>query len=53
MFSKALEDEGALVLAKACELGVEGIVSKRLGAAYWSGTCRKWLEVKNPAFVRG
>jgi ATP-dependent DNA ligase len=31
----------------------EGIVSKRLGGAYWSGRCRSWLKVKNPAFVRG
>src|SRR5271165_1618789 len=31
MFSEALEDDGALVFAKACELGLEGIVSKRLG----------------------
>ncbi len=53
MFSEALEDDGVLVFAKACELGVEGIVSKRLGGAYWSGPCRNWLKVKNPAFLRG
>jgi len=53
MFSEALEDDGALVFAKACELGLEGIVSKRLGGLYWSGPCRNWLKVKNPAFVRG
>ena len=29
--------EGALVFAKACEMGLEGIVSKRLGGVYWSG----------------
>jgi hypothetical protein len=52
MFSEAVEGDGALVFAKACELGVEGIVSKRLGGAYWSGPCRNWLKVKNPAFVR-
>ena len=53
MFSEAIEGDGALVFAKACELGVEGIVSKRLGGAYWSGPCRNWLKVKNPAFLRG
>jgi bifunctional non-homologous end joining protein LigD len=39
-FSEAIEGDGALVFAKACELGVEGIVSKRLGGVYSSGRCR-------------
>jgi hypothetical protein len=43
LFSEALAAEGALVFTKACELGLEGIVSKRLGSRY----------SKNPAFVRG
>jgi hypothetical protein len=49
------EETGAFkgVFAKACELGVEGIVSKRLGGAYWRGPCRNWLKVKNPAFLPG
>ena len=51
-FSEAIEAEGAIVFAKACELGLEGIVSKRLGGAYWSGRSRNWLKVKNPAFQR-
>ena len=53
LFSDAIEGDGALVFAKACELGAEGIVSKRLRSAYWSGPCRNWLKVKNPAFARG
>jgi hypothetical protein len=32
MFSEAIEAEGTLVFAKACELGLEGIASKRLGS---------------------
>ena len=52
MFSETLEDDGALVFEKACELGLEGIVSRRLGGAYWSGPCRNWLKIKNPAFKR-
>jgi bifunctional non-homologous end joining protein LigD len=52
MFSEAIEVDGAIVFAKACELGVEGIVSKRRGGVYLSGPCRNWLKVKNPAFVR-
>jgi len=52
LFSEAIEAEGALVFAKACEMGLEGIVSKRLGGPYWSGRCRNWVKVKNPAFQR-
>ena len=52
LFSEALAAEGALVFAKACELGLEGIVSKRAGSRYRSGTSRQWLKSKNPAFVR-
>ena len=51
-FSEAIYGEGAIVFAKACEMGLEGIVSKRLGGAYSSGPCRNWVKVKNPAFSR-
>jgi bifunctional non-homologous end joining protein LigD len=53
LFSEALAAEGALVFAKACEMGLEGIVSKRVGSRYWSGRSRHWLKSKNPAFLRG
>ena len=52
LFSEAIEAEGAIVFAHACELGLEGIVSKRAGSRYRSGTSRNWLKSKNPAFVR-
>jgi bifunctional non-homologous end joining protein LigD len=52
VFSDALVDEGAVVFAKACELGLEGIVSKRAGSFYKSGRSRNWLKTKNPDFVR-
>jgi ATP-dependent DNA ligase len=42
-----------LVFAKVCELGLEGIVSKRAGGRYSSGTSRSWLKSKNPEFMRG
>jgi bifunctional non-homologous end joining protein LigD len=29
-------------------MGLEGIVSKRLGAPYRSGQSRDWLKIKNP-----
>jgi len=52
LFSEALAAEGAVVFAKACELGLEGIVSKRKGSFYRSGRSRSWLKAKNPDFVR-
>jgi ATP-dependent DNA ligase len=41
-----------IVFAKARELGLEGIVSKREGSLYKSGLSRNWLKVKNPDFAR-
>ena len=52
LFSEAIEAEGDLVFAKACEMGLEGIVSKRAGSLYRSGRSRNWLKTRNPAFVR-
>ena len=52
MFSEALAAEGAVLFAKACELGLEGIVSKREGSFYRSGKSRNWPKTKNPNFVR-
>jgi bifunctional non-homologous end joining protein LigD len=52
LFSEALAAEGALVFAKACELGLEGIVSKRAGSFYKCGKSRNWLKTINPDFVR-
>ena len=52
VFNETIAAEGALVFAKACELGCEGIVSKRVGSRYWSGPSRQWLKVRNPAFSR-
>ena len=52
VFSEALATEGAIVFAHACKLGLEGIVSKRAGSRYRSGTSRNWLKVLNPEFQR-
>jgi len=41
LFSEAIEAEGAVVFAKSCELGVEGIVSKRAGSRYGIVTPRR------------
>jgi bifunctional non-homologous end joining protein LigD len=52
LFSDAITAEGAVVFAKACELGLEGVVSKREGSFYRSGKSRNWFKTKNPNFVR-
>jgi bifunctional non-homologous end joining protein LigD len=52
LFSETLAAEGAVVFAKARELGLEGVVSKRAGSLYKSGKSRNWLKTVNPDFVR-
>jgi bifunctional non-homologous end joining protein LigD len=52
LFSEAFAVEGVVVFAKACELGLDGIVSKRQGSFYKSGRSRNWLKTVNPNFVR-
>jgi len=37
-----------VVFRHACKLGLEGIVSKRLGSPYRSGRSRDWVKMKNP-----
>jgi bifunctional non-homologous end joining protein LigD len=36
----------------ACQLGLEGIVSKRAAGRYRSGPSRNWLKCLNPDFER-
>jgi bifunctional non-homologous end joining protein LigD len=51
-------DAGEMVydlFGAACELGLEGIVSKRLDRPYGAGKCAHWIKVKNlehPAYGR-
>jgi bifunctional non-homologous end joining protein LigD len=40
---------GDVVFRHACRMGLEGIVSKRLGSHYRSGRSPDWLKFKNPA----
>jgi hypothetical protein len=35
----------------ACQLGAEGIVSKKIDSTYRSGPCRVWIKVRNPASI--
>jgi len=48
-FNEHYADDGATIYKRACALGCEGIVSKRLGSAYRPGRSYDWLKVKNPA----
>jgi len=43
-----LAQPGDLVFRHACKMGLEGIVSKRLGSRYRSGRSPDWLKMKNP-----
>jgi bifunctional non-homologous end joining protein LigD len=43
-----IADLGDVVFRHACQLGYEGIVSKRLGSRYVSGRTRDWLKMRNP-----
>lgn len=52
IFSAGLEGDGPTIFEEACGLGLEGIVSKRLGSKYRSGRCPDWRKTKNPAYVR-
>ena len=47
-FNEHMEGDGPTVFAHACKLGLEGIVSKRLGSPYRSGRSRHWVKSKNP-----
>src|SRR6516164_2622458 len=41
-------EDGEVVFRHACKMGLEGIVSKRLGSRYRSGRSKDWLKFKNP-----
>lgn len=43
------EIDGPTMFAHACKMGLEGIVSKRLGSKYQSGRSPHWVKAINPA----
>jgi bifunctional non-homologous end joining protein LigD len=47
-FNEHIKGKGPIVFAHACKMGLEGIVSKRLGSRYRSGRSKDWLKFKNP-----
>jgi hypothetical protein len=47
-WNEHFEGDGETIFRHACKLGLEGIVSKRLGSPYRSGRSPDWLKMKNP-----
>jgi bifunctional non-homologous end joining protein LigD len=47
--SEHLTGDGPTVFRHVCNMGLEGIVSKRTDAPYRSGPSRTWVKAKNPA----
>ena len=45
-YSAHIAGEGDAMFAKACEAGLEGIVSKRANAPYVPGRQKSWLKIK-------
>jgi bifunctional non-homologous end joining protein LigD len=48
VLNEHFEEDGASVYRAACQLGCEGIVSKRLGSPHRRGRSPHWVKVKNP-----
>jgi bifunctional non-homologous end joining protein LigD len=49
--SEAITGDGGRIFRHACQMGLEGIVSKRIGSRYVSGRTRA-SQTKNPDFER-
>jgi bifunctional non-homologous end joining protein LigD len=50
LLNEHVDEPGDVVFRHACKMGLEGIVSKRLGSAYRSGRSRHWIKSKNPKY---
>jgi bifunctional non-homologous end joining protein LigD len=48
LISQQIDAPAAAALKHICQLGLEGIVSKRLGSRYKSGRSTLWLKTINP-----
>jgi bifunctional non-homologous end joining protein LigD len=46
IYVEALEADGDEIFAKGCQLGLEGLVAKRLGVPYRSGRQESWIKLK-------
>ncbi|WP_175992811.1 non-homologous end-joining DNA ligase [Burkholderia vietnamiensis] len=45
-FSEAIDAAPEVMLASACELGLEGIIGKQIDAPYRSGRSDRWIKLK-------
>lgn len=45
-FSDHIIGEGGFLFHRACELGLEGIISKQIDSPYISGRTKRWLKIK-------
>ncbi len=45
-FSDHIIGEGRFLFHRACELGLEGIISKQIDSPYISGRSKRWLKIK-------
>ena len=45
-YSEHFEEDGAMMFQKACDMGLEGIISKRRDAPYRSERTQDWIKVK-------
>jgi bifunctional non-homologous end joining protein LigD len=53
VFNQHYKARGETIFRLACQLGCEGIISKRLGSPYRSGRTKLWVKVKNPRAPAG
>jgi ATP-dependent DNA ligase len=47
-YGEHLTGDGPAIFKHVCQMGLEGIVSKRIDSPYRSGPSRNWLKTKNP-----
>ena len=46
IYVEALAGDGSVILEKGCQLGLEGLIGKRLGEPYRSGRQESWIKLK-------
>jgi ATP-dependent DNA ligase len=51
LFNEHIAWDGPVVFTRACRLGAERIVSKKVDGTYRSGPCRVSIKVRNPASI--
>jgi bifunctional non-homologous end joining protein LigD len=52
IYASGIEDEGNLVFEHVQELGLEGMIAKRMDSTYQRGRSRDWLKVKFQGYGR-